>query len=134
MNTITVYGRLSSDVNLHEVGGANVADFNVAGNTRRKDRQTDQFITNFYRVNAWRGLGETAAKFLKKGNRVCVSGELVIRPYVDKDGVKRQSVEIDALGIDLVETKAESDGNTQTSAPAAPAKFTPVESPDDLPF
>lgn len=135
MNTITVYGRLSSDVQLREVGGANVADFSIAGNTRRKDRETNQFITNFYRVNAWRGLGETAAKYLRKGNRVCVSGELVIRPYVDKDGTKRQAIEIDATGIDLVETKAESGADSATAAPApARAGFTPVETDDELPF
>ena len=141
MNTITVYGRLSSDVEVHDVGGANVATFSLAGNTRRKDKQTNEYITNFYRVNAWRQMADTASRFLRKGNRVCISGELVIRPYTDKDGVKRQAIELDATGIDLVETKAESEGQTRTqpqasrTAPAAaPANFTPVEIDEGLPF
>lgn len=135
MNTITVYGRLSSDVELRNVSGANVAVFSVAGNTRRKDKQSNDYITNFYNVNAWRGLAETASKYLKKGNRVCLSGELVIRPYTANDGSKRQVVEIDANSIDLVETRAEAGTHTAAPAPApaAPAGFTAVEN-DELPF
>lgn len=129
MNTITVYGRVASDVETREVGGANVADFSLAGNTKRKDKQTNEYITNFYRVNAWRSLGEIASKYLKKGNRVCVSGELVVRPYKDKNGTDKLAVELDASAIDLVETKAESGGQS-----SAPAKFTPVEPADELPF
>lgn len=139
MNTICVYGRVASDVTVNTVSnGRNVANFRVASRTRRKSNGGDNdYITNFYSVSAWGALADQASKYLKKGNRVAVSGEFVIRSYKGNDGLDHFAHEIDASGIDLVETKSES-GNT-TAEPAAtahnaPAGFTPVETDDELPF
>ena len=146
MNAITVYGRVCSDVTTRDVNGRTVANFRIASQTRRK--VGDEYVTNFYHVAAWGNLAGTASKFLKKGNRTCVSGELVVRSYVGTDGQNHQSIEIDANAIDLVETKAESEVKsgatvaaspaTQTAAPVytSPAlqNFTPVELDDSLPF
>ncbi len=83
-------------------------------------------------------LSEIASKFLKKGHRATISGELIIRTYKGNDGLDHQVVEIDANNIDLVETKAEAEAKSGNSsaqaAPAAPAQqFTSVET-DELPF
>lgn len=140
MNTIATYGRVASDVTTNTVNGRTVANFRFASNNKRKGPD-GKYGTNFYNVAAWGPLGETAAKFLKKGHRASVSGELVIRTYKGNDGLDHQAVEIDANSIDLVETKAEADAKS-TAAPAAPAPaatatapqgFTPVET-DELPF
>lgn len=141
MNTISVYGRVASDVTLKDVSGRKVAEFRVAAQNKRKDPNTREYGTNFYSVSAWGPMGENAAKFLKKGNRTTVSGELIIRPYVGNDGTQRQAIEIDANSIDFVETKAESEAKATapaatapTPAPADPANgFTQVET-DELPF
>lgn len=139
MNTISTYGRVCSDVTTNNVGGRTVANFRVASKTRRKDNSSGEYITNFYNVAAWGSLGEQIAKYLKKGNRTTVTGELVLRKYKGNDGMDHFAIEIDANGIDLVETKAESGGeNTYDAAPraTAPAKaqsFTAVED-DELPF
>jgi single-strand DNA-binding protein len=134
MNTIAVYGRVASDVTTNNVNGRSVANFRFAAGNKRK--QADgKYGTNFYNVAAWGSLGETAAKFLKKGYRASISGELVIRSYKGNDGLDHQAIEIDANTIDLVETKAESAEKSGASAQEAPAQnFTPVETPDDLPF
>jgi len=140
MNTITVFGRLCSDVTTNEVSGRTVANFRIATKTRRKNKETNDYIDNFYNVSAWGTIGETAAKFYHNGNRACVSGELVLRPYKASDGSQRMAVEIDATSLDLVETKAESEAKTNAhvaqAAPAtAPAQnFASVELDDSLPF
>lgn len=147
MNTICAYGRVASDVTTNDVNGRTVAKFRFASNNKRK-QQDGSYGTNFYNVSVWGPSGENCAKFLKKGHRATVSGELVIRQYVGNDGMNHQSVEIDANSVDFVETKSEADaksGNAsnssaeygknvtaQASAPA-PAGFTPVET-DELPF
>lgn len=134
MNTISVFGRLASDVTTNNVNGRTVANFRVATKTRRKNKDTNDYIDNFYNVAAWGNMAETAMKYIKKGQRVCVSGELVLRPYKGTDGVSHMSVEIDAYNLFLVETKAESEAKAGTPAQAAPAQtFTPVET-DELPF
>ena len=138
MNTISVYGRVASDVTTNNVNGRTVANFRFAANNKRK--QSDgTYGTNFYNVAAWGAIGETAAKFLRKGHRATVSGELVIRAYKGNDGLDHQVVEIDANSIDLVETKAEAEakgGNTQAAPVSSNTNqaFTPVENVDDLPF
>lgn len=141
MNNISVVGRVCSDVTLKEFNGRNCANFRIAANTRRKDKnsQNNDYITNFYNVSIWGAAGENAAKYLKKGHRAGVTGELIIRPYKDSNGADRISVEIDANNVDFIETKAESEaksGATVQSAPVAQApaqQFTSVET-DELPF
>ena len=142
MNTICAYGRMASDVTTKDVNGRTCASFRFAANNKRK-QQDGTYGTNFYAVTAWGALGDTAARFLKKGHRATISGELVIRPYVGNDGLNHQSIEIDANSIDLVETKSEAEtksGNAtaapaaQATAPAAdPSGFTRVDT-DELPF
>ena len=142
MNRITVIGRMASDVEVKDFNGRNVANFSVAAQNKNKDKQTNQYGTNFYRVSAWGQAADIASKYLKKGHRVGISGDLVIRDYVGSDNVKHTSVEINNAEIDLIETKAESEAKSgaQSAAPArsavpAPAQsFTGVEVDTDLPF
>lgn len=147
MNKISVIGRVSTDVGIKEFNGRNVANFNVASNTKRKvgeENGRPKYGVNFYRVSAWGQEANTASKFLRKGYRVGVSGDLEIRDYTGNDGLKHTVVEINNADIDLIETKAESEAkimaasgvtSVNTAAPATPAPqtFTPVET-DELPF
>lgn len=137
MNSISTYGRVASDVTTNNVNGRTVANFRLASTNKRKG-DDGKYGTNFYHVSAWGALGETAAKYLKKGHRTAISGELVIRTYKGNDGNDHQQIEIDANTIDLVETKAEAEaksGSTASAPAAAPAaqQFTGVET-DELPF
>lgn len=143
MNKIIVYGRVSTDVTTNDVNGRNVANFNIASQNKYKtgtENGRNVYGTNFYRVSAWGQAADTASRFLHKGNRVNVSGDLVIREYTGNDGIKHTSVEINNAEIDLVETRAESEaklnaaaGVTSVNAAAPAADFTPVET-DQLPF
>jgi len=143
MNKINVIGRVSQDVEVRDINGRNCANFNVASQNKYKDRNTNQYGTNFYRVTAWGQAADTASRFLRKGHRVGIVGDLVIRDYIGtQDGAKHTVVEINNAEIDLIETKAEAEAkaNAQAAAPAAPAPaavpqgFTQVETSDDLPF
>ena len=137
MNSVNVIGRVASDVEIKDVAGQSVATFSVASNNKRKDKNTGEYGTNFYRVSAWGHLSDTASRFLKKGHRVGISGDLIIRDYIGSDGAKRTAVEIDAKDITLIETKAEAEAKSGSAsaapAAAAPQGFTAVEN-DELPF
>lgn len=140
MNKIYVYGRLTREVELKEVNGRNCATFGVASKNKHKNKDTNDYDSNFYTVTAWGQTADIASRYLKKGQRVAVSGDLVVRDYVGTDGQKHTVVEINNAEFDLVETAAEA-GKTTTaqSAPAkapaaAPSNFTPVEDLGDLPF
>ena len=71
MNKLTIIGNLTRDPELRTTSaGVNVCDFTVAVNRRKTgDKQPE---TDFFRVSAWRQMGENCAKFLEKGRKVCV--------------------------------------------------------------
>jgi single-strand DNA-binding protein len=150
MNKISVIGRVSQDVEVKNINGRNVANFNVASQNKNKTGEENGravYGTNFYRVSAWSQAADTASRYLKKGHRVGITGDLVIRDYTGSDGLKHTVVEINNAEIDLIETRAESEAKAQAAAgvtsvnravPAAQAPanpgFTPVEFDEGLPF
>ena len=73
--------------------------------------------TDFFRINAWGKLGELCARFLGKGRKVAVVGELQARTYDNKDGKTMLSLDVVADEVEFL-TPAE---NTETK-PAKKSK------------
>ena len=107
MNKITVIGRLTRDVELKDFNGRNVASFGVASQNKHKNKETGKYDSNFYTVSAWGQTADIASRYLKKGHRVGVSGDLIYREYVGNDGKSHGVLEINNAEIDLIETAAE---------------------------
>ncbi|MBR0156687.1 MAG: single-stranded DNA-binding protein [Clostridia bacterium] len=102
MNKIFLIGNLTGDPELRTTpNGVNVCTMNIAVNRRfaanRDDRQTD-----FFRITAWRQLGETCSRFLSKGKKIAVVGELSARTYEAKDGTTRVSLEVTADEVEFL--------------------------------
>jgi single-strand DNA-binding protein len=144
MNKLTIIGNLTRDPELRTTSaGINVCDFTVAVNRRvRRDAQNAQPEADFFRVSAWRQLGENCARFLAKGRKVCVVGPVSVRTYTGSDGTTRASLEVTAEDVEFLTPRNEAD-SAGAYAPAAPvdapsaeapaAGFTAVET-DELPF
>ncbi len=140
MNKLTIIGNLTRDPELRTTSaGINVCDFTVAVNRRvRRDAQNAQPEADFFRVSAWRQLGENCAKFLAKGRKVAVVGPVSVRTYQAQDGTTRASLEVTAEDVEFLSSRND-DAAGGYSAPAAPSAepqavgFTAVES-DELPF
>ncbi len=142
MNKLTIIGNLTRDPELRTTpNGINVCDFTVAVNRRNRSRdaQGSQPEADFFRVSAWRALGENCAKFLAKGRKVCVIGPVSVRTYQGNDGTTRASLEVTADDVEFLSPRGEGEATGTFSAPApAPADtqaggFTAVET-DELPF
>ena len=99
-NQVTIVGNLTDDPELrYTPNGAAVANFSVAVSRRAKDDATGQWKdmdTSFFRVAAWRSLGENVAETLTRGSRVLVVGRLRQRSWETPEGDKRSTVEIEA--------------------------------------
>ncbi len=140
MNKLTIIGNLTRDPELRTVSsGINVCDFTVAVN-RRRGGQNGQPETDFFRVTAWRQLGEICAKYLAKGRKVCVVGAVSCRTYQANDGTTRASLEVTADDVEFLSSRSDdANGGAYAAPAAAPAPtvqnngFTAVES-DELPF
>lgn len=82
--------------------GASNVSMRVAWTPRRQDRVTGEWVdgnTSYVTVICWRKLATNAAVCVRKGDPVIVKGRLSIRPYEDKQGAQRLSVEIEASAV-----------------------------------
>lgn len=131
MNKLTIIGNLTREPeNRVTSGGINVCDFTVAVNRRKKVEGQPE--ADFFRVSAWRQLGENCAKFLTKGAKVCVVGPVSVRTYQTNSGETRANLEVTAEDVEFLSGKTEAPA--AESSPAIPVDgFTPVET-DELPF
>lgn len=136
MNKVFLIGNLTRDPELSETnGGVSVCRFGIAVN-RRFSSQDAERQTDFFNVTAWRALGETVARYTKKGNKVAVVGSIQIRNFEDNAGQKRTFVDIIADEVEFLTPKGGS-SDEDYSAPAAPRKKPALEMIDDdsdIPF
>lgn len=136
MNKLIVIGNLTRDPELRTTqSGVSVCSFTVAAN-RRKTRD-GQPEADFFRVTAWRELGENCAKWLIKGRKVCVTGPVSVSTYQGSDGKTYANMEVTADDVEFLSPA----GQTESAPQAAPQQtqmqiaggFTAVET-DELPF
>lgn len=97
-----IIGNLSSDPETRETKAGNVTSFNVAVNAKGKEPKAV-----FFRVAAWRQLGEICQKFLKKGKKVAVVGAVSASAYFDGNGAAKARLEITAAEVEFLSPKEE---------------------------
>lgn len=149
MEKLQIIGNLTRDPELRTTTtGINVCEFTVAVNQRPTKAQREagqQPQAKFFRVTAWRELGENCAKYLAKGRKVYCEGTINASAYTGKeDGKAHASLDMTADNVEFLSSRgdagdgAQATGNTAQAptaapAPADPSGFTAVET-DELPF
>ncbi|MBB5684314.1 single-stranded DNA-binding protein [Sphingobium boeckii] len=96
LNRSTIIGRLGGDpVTRTTGGGVEVVSFSMATSERWKDRDgATQERTEWHRIVIFNEqIGRIAARYLRKGSRCLIEGELQTRKWT-KDGVERSVTEI----------------------------------------
>lgn len=100
----------------------------------RKFKVDGEKQTDFYRINAWRQLGDACYRHLSKGRKVYVSGELHPSTYTAKDGTTRMSLDVVADEIEFLSPKPEAAEKGEAMQEQKPTDgFTDISS-DDIPF
>jgi single-strand DNA-binding protein len=138
MNTNTLLGRATSQIECKQTpAGKSVCSFSIA-----VKRPFVKDTTDFFNVTAWDKLAETIAKYVNKGDQICIRGFIQNRSWEDNIGNKRTVTEVVAQDIDFCTPKNSAQG-TEASTPtnhtpqyaqkAQMAKFEGVED-QDLPF
>lgn len=103
MNCCIFIGRLTADPELRVTQtGISVARFTLAVD-RTGSKEGDS--ADFFDIDAWRATAEFAEKYLHKGMRIAVKGELHQRSYTDKQGVKRKAYTLTADKIEFADGK-----------------------------
>ena len=144
LNRITMTGRLTRDPELRTTqGNRSVTNFSIA-NQRNYKNSSGERDTDFFDVVAWRQLADLCGRYLAKGRKVAVVGELQNRSYEAKDGTKRYVTEVVADEVEFLTPREQggagyggapssSEPYRGESQPVAPEGFTDVDD-DDLPF
>ena len=98
MNKIILIGNLTRDPELRTTqSGVNVCDFTLAVNRKGKAEGVD-----YFRVTCWRGLADIAGKYLAKGKKVSVVGQVGVSSYKDRNGEVRHSLDVTADDLELL--------------------------------
>jgi len=130
-NSCQFIGRLGKDPDFTVTSvGKPVAKFSLAVD-QGKDHQGNKVAPLWLNVVAWERLAEIVEKYAVKGAQVFVSGRLQVRLYDDKNGVKRQSIDLVAGTIQLLD-KREAQSNPRPS-PTNTDAFEPFLDEDDIP-
>lgn len=143
MNTTHIIGNLTRDPEMRTVNrngqDVPVCDFNVAVNRRQRGKN-EQGDADFFKVTAWRGLGESCGKYLTKGKKVYVSGPVSIDTWTKKDGTPGYQLAIAANDVEFLSPAGGSMNRNESASNGADAAnaiasdgFTAVQT-DELPF
>ena len=139
MNKLFITGNLTRDPELRSTrDGTPVCTFTVAVNRRQKSAEAGKPDADFFRVTAWRALGESCGKYLAKGRKVAVTGSVSVNTYTAQDGSTRASMEVVADDVEFLSPKSEYAPGTVGAIDAAAKRDqqTGLEQVDDdgLPF
>ena len=117
-----------------------MANISIATSDSWKDKDTQevQERTEWHRVVLWRNLAENAGKFLKKGSKVYIEGQLQTRKW-EQEGQTRYTTEIIARDMQFLDSRGSSNNSsTQKSSEmndqsAADVPDSAIDD-DDIPF
>jgi len=121
MNRVTLIGNLGRDPEIRSfANGSKVASLRIATTETWKDRDTGERreATEWHSVQVFGDsfIDNVIERFLKKGSRVMVEGQLKTRKWQDQSGADRYSTEISVQpfrGQVMLLDRAEGDGGSQ---------------------
>ena len=152
INRVIVTGNLTRDPGLRATGGGMaICALRIATNTRRKDAGSGEWTDkpNYFNVTIFGRQGENAAQYLSKGRPIAVDGRLEWREFTDKDGNKREAIEIVADNIQFLGGRDDAGGGSGgftprsdipvdtadfAAAPAGASNGHAAPADDDIPF
>lgn len=105
MNKVILIGNIVRDIEVTKTTtGISVARIVLA--VERKFKNADgERETDFINIVAWRNVAENCEKYLKKGSKISVFGNLQTRSYEATDGSKRYVTEVVAEEVEFLVTK-----------------------------
>ena len=89
MQVINIIGNLTRDPEIrNENTGNEVCNFTVAVNSQKRNPKdgTPVRTATYYRISVWRDQGKNCHKYLTKGRKVSIIGELDVSLARNKDG------------------------------------------------
>lgn len=94
-NQVQLIGNLGSDPETRAINNSFKTQFSLATHQVYKDADGNkQKSTDWHTIVAWGKLAQHMDQYLKKGDKVGISGRLVSRSYENQEGVKKYITEV----------------------------------------
>jgi len=134
LNKAVLIGNVGSDPEIRTIGtGTRVAQFSLATSRNWTDQAgAKQEKTEWHRCVVWNsargsGLADVVEKYVKKGEKIYVEGEIEYRQWQDKDGQTRYTTEIKVKELMLLGGRA--GGGVGDEMESAPRRAAPPSRP-----
>ena len=125
MNKVEIIGRITKDPDVKTAqSGISYCFFSVAVDRRFKDANGNK-ATDFFECKAYKKTAEFMGSYIRKGDRIAVTGELRTDSYTGQDGKNKTKVYIQVDEIEGLEKKPQS----QVPDVALPATPAPAPAP-----
>ena len=124
VNKVILLGNLGRDPEIRSMqSGKKMASFSIATSKRWKDRNTQEQKenTSWHNIVVFNeGLVDVIEKYIKKGSKIYVEGELSTRKYQDKDGNDKYTTEVVLQGYNSTLTMLDSRNSGSAPIEEAP--------------
>ena len=145
VNKVILVGNLGKDPEVRRMtSGDAVVNLSIATSESWRDKSSGERKekTEWHRVVIFnKNLAEVAEKYLRKGAKVYVEGQLQTRKWTDKDGAEKYSTEVvlqnfrgELTMLDGKGGGGEGGGSFGGGARETPASFQRDEMDDEIPF
>ena len=139
VNKVILIGNVGKDPDVRYLdSGVAVATFSLATTERGYTLQNGTQVpdrTEWHNIVLWRGLAQTAEKYVHKGDKLYIEGKIKSRSYDDQNGIKRTIVEIFADNMEMLTPRGASQSQAAAPAPqAVQQQPMPADASEDLPF
>ena len=126
MNKVIFMGRLTRDPEMRQGGatGTMVARFGIA--VDRRFKREGQPEADFFNCVAFGKLAEFVEKYLHKGTKIVLDGEVQNDNYTNKEGRMVYGYQIVANSIEFAESKSAAQANGTYQAPGGGGGFAPA--------
>ena len=103
MNKIFLIGNVGGDPEFKQTQSSQLVSFSLAVNDRRKNGDTYENHTQWFKIVHFGKGAEFSKKYIKKGMKIHVEGRLEVSTYAANDGSQQKSVSIICENINIFE-------------------------------
>ena len=131
LNKVMLIGNVGNEPEVRYVEqGVAVGSFRLATTDRAYTMQNGTQVperTEWHNIVVWRRLAETVDKYVHKGDKLYIEGQLRTRTWDDRNGVKRYTTEVWAENMEML--SAPRTGQPVSPAPQQDAPASSTDAP-----
>lgn len=142
VNKVILLGNVGRDpeIRMTQEGGK-IASFSLATSESRKDKNSGERIdkTEWHRIVVFNEhIAEVVEKYVKKGSKIYLEGQLQTRKWTDQQGIERYTTEVVISRykgeLTLLDSRSGNGSGSEGGAVMDHAPDTPLVVDDDIPF